>query len=96
MWHNYLDSIVEEVWARKQTPSPSIKNMIELIRLNGQPFLLNAMLIEQVEALPDSTITLMSGKKIVVRNEINEVKAIINSQFAKIGLIAVHKDVEGS
>nr|WP_144451066.1 flagellar FlbD family protein [Halalkalibacter nanhaiisediminis] len=70
--------------------------MIELIRLNGQPFLLNAMLIEQIEALPDTTITLMSGKKIVVRNEINEVKAIINSQFVKIGLIAVHKDVEGS
>ncbi|WP_367613672.1 flagellar FlbD family protein [Halalkalibacter nanhaiisediminis] len=73
-----------------------INIMIELIRLNGQPFLLNAMLIEQIEALPDTTITLMSGKKIVVRNEINEVKAIINSQFVKIGLIAVHKDVEGS
>lgn len=70
--------------------------MIELIRLNGQPFLLNAMLIEQIEAFPDTTITLLSGKKIVVRNDIDEVKTIVNSQFAKIGLIVVHKDVEGS
>lgn len=71
--------------------------MIELIRLNGQPFLLNATLIEQIEALPDTTITLQSGKKIVVRNDIEDVKARANEQFAKIGLLANRdRDVEGS
>ncbi|GAE36035.1 flagellar FlbD family protein [Halalkalibacter akibai] len=70
--------------------------MIELIRLNGQPFLLNALLIEQVEAFPDTTITLMNGKKIVVLNDIQEIKAIINDQYSEIGLIGVQRKVEGS
>ncbi|NEU29366.1 flagellar protein FlbD [bacterium LRH843] len=70
--------------------------MIELIRINGQPFLLNAMLIEQIEAFPDTTITLINGKKIVLQNDIHEVKNIVNEQFKKIGLIAVHKEAEGS
>lgn len=70
--------------------------MIELIRINGQPFLLNVLLIEQIEALPDTTITLLSGKKIVLRDPIDEVKEKVNEQFKQIGLIGVHKDVEGS
>ncbi|ARK30992.1 flagellar FlbD family protein [Halalkalibacter krulwichiae] len=70
--------------------------MIELIRLNGQPFLLNVMLIEQIESLPDTTITLVSGKKIVVRTEIEEVKKRINQQFLQIGLISMYKEVEES
>ncbi|WP_227935817.1 flagellar FlbD family protein [Alkalihalobacillus deserti] len=70
--------------------------MIELIRLNGQPFLLNVILIEQIEAFPDTTITLISGKKIVVRNNMKDIKAIINKQFTEIGLIGIHKEVEGS
>ncbi|GAE24260.1 flagellar protein FlbD [Halalkalibacter wakoensis JCM 9140] len=70
--------------------------MIELIRLNGKPFLLNALLIEQVEAFPDTTITLLSGKKIVVKNSIEEVQKLINVRFNQIGLIGIYKDVEGS
>ncbi|KHF39772.1 flagellar FlbD family protein [Halalkalibacter okhensis] len=70
--------------------------MIELIRLNGQPFLLNALLIEQIEAFPDTTITLLSGKKIVVQNSIEEIQTIINARFTQIGLIGIYKDAEGS
>ncbi|MDT8859019.1 flagellar FlbD family protein [Alkalihalobacillus sp. MEB130] len=68
--------------------------MIELIRLNGKPFLLNAMLIEQIEAFPDTTITLISGKKIVVRNSMDEIHRIINARFTQIGLIGIYKDTE--
>ncbi|WP_088105099.1 flagellar FlbD family protein [Halalkalibacter urbisdiaboli] len=70
--------------------------MIELIRLNGQPFLLNVLLIEQVEAFPDTTITLVSGKKIIVRNDVKEVLKLVNQRYRQIGLTAIHKDVEGS
>ncbi|MCL7746474.1 flagellar FlbD family protein [Halalkalibacter alkaliphilus] len=70
--------------------------MIELIRLNGQPFLLNALLIEQIEAFPDTTITLLSGKKIVIRNSMEEVQKLINARFTQIGLIGINKDAEGS
>lgn len=55
------------------------------------------MLIEQVESFPDTTITLTSGKKIVVRDDLEDVLNKINQRFQQIGLIATHlKDVEGS
>ncbi|WP_368504062.1 flagellar FlbD family protein [Alkalihalophilus sp. As8PL] len=70
--------------------------MIKLIRLNGQPFMLNALLIEQVEAFPDTTITLVNGKKIVVKDELEDVFKRINQCYKEIGLIASHTDLEGS
>lgn len=69
--------------------------MIELTRINGQTFLLNVLLIEQIEALPDTTITLINGKKIVLRDPIDDVKMRVNDLFKQIGLIGIHKDVEG-
>ncbi|WP_448531206.1 flagellar FlbD family protein [Pseudothermotoga sp.] len=47
--------------------------MIWLTRLKGQRFVLNAEMIETVEALPDTTITLFSGKKYIVQESVEEV-----------------------
>ncbi|HOO33527.1 MAG TPA: flagellar FlbD family protein [Thermotogota bacterium] len=47
--------------------------MIELTRFNGEPFILNAELIETVEALPDTIITLFNGRKYMVREKVEEV-----------------------
>jgi flagellar protein FlbD len=47
--------------------------MIELKRLNGVVFILNADLIEQIESTPDTVITLTTGNNIVVRNSVGEV-----------------------
>ena len=47
--------------------------MIRLTRLNGKPFVLNAELIETVDVTPDTILTLMNGKKIVVREGFEEV-----------------------
>lgn len=47
--------------------------MISLTRLNGQPFVLNALLIETVEATPDTLITLTTGKKYMVQEEVPQV-----------------------
>ncbi|MDN4073432.1 flagellar FlbD family protein [Fictibacillus terranigra] len=41
--------------------------MIMLTKLNGETFTLNAVFIEQVQSFPDTTITLTSGKKFVVK-----------------------------
>ncbi len=41
--------------------------MIELTRLNGTNFVLNAELIEQIESTPDTVITLTTGNNIVVK-----------------------------
>ncbi|MBE7559990.1 flagellar FlbD family protein [bacterium] len=43
--------------------------MIELSRLDGSKFYINAIHIETVEATPDTVITLFSGKKFVVREK---------------------------
>lgn len=40
--------------------------MVELTKLNGDAFYLNEDWIELVESLPDTTITLHSGNKVVV------------------------------
>ncbi len=68
--------------------------MIELTRINGKTFLLNVLLIEQVEALPDTTVTLINGKKIVLRDPIEDVEKKINDRLKEIGLIGIHKDVK--
>ncbi len=41
--------------------------MIALTRLNGQPFVVNAELIRTVEQLPDTTIKLINGDHLIVK-----------------------------
>ena len=47
--------------------------MIKLTRLDGNPFILNADLIRYVEQRPDTYVTLVSGERIVVREEMDRV-----------------------
>ena len=47
--------------------------MIELTRLDGEAFVLNADLIKYVEARPDTFITLVSNDRIVVSETPREV-----------------------
>jgi flagellar protein FlbD len=47
--------------------------MIKLTHLDGEVFLLNAELIEYVEARPDTFVTLTSGTRFVVREPMDEV-----------------------
>ncbi len=47
--------------------------MIVLHRLNDERFVLNAELIRTVEQRPDTTITLTTGERLVVREELDEV-----------------------
>lgn len=66
--------------------------MIELERLNGDKFYLNALLIEQIQSHPDTTITLTNGKKIVVKTEEEEVVKKIKQFYQEIGLYGMeHK-----
>jgi len=41
--------------------------VIELTRLNGQRFVLNAELIRTIEETPDTTITLTTGDRMLVK-----------------------------
>jgi len=51
--------------------------MISLIRLNGQPLMVNCDLIESIEATPDTVVTLTSGNKLIVRDSMEELQAKI-------------------
>ncbi len=43
--------------------------MIELTRLNGTSMMLNSDLIKTAEASPDTMLTLITGEKLIVREE---------------------------
>ena len=47
--------------------------MIQLTRLNGDEFVLNAELIRFVERRPDTYITLTTDERVVVRETMQEV-----------------------
>ena len=47
--------------------------MIKVTRLGGRPFYLNSDLIESLEAVPDTTIQLTAGKKVLVTEPPDEV-----------------------
>jgi flagellar protein FlbD len=49
--------------------------MITVTRFDHSDFILNADLIEIVESLPDTHITLVTGKKILVKQTADEVVA---------------------
>lgn len=61
--------------------------MIYLTRLNDKPFILNANWIEQIESLPDTTVTLTNGKKIVVKESVEEVQQRTVNFYKEIGLL---------
>lgn len=45
--------------------------MISTTRLNGKPLVINADLIRTVEENPDTTITLINGDRILVRDSMS-------------------------
>ncbi|MCX5789206.1 MAG: flagellar FlbD family protein [Elusimicrobia bacterium] len=58
--------------------------MIQLTRLNGTSFRVNAELIETVEACPDTVLSLATGNRIVVREKVDEVVARVIEYRKKV------------
>lgn len=59
--------------------------MIEVTRLNGVLYYVNPHQIEYIEANPDTTLTMLSGKRLVVREDYQSVLARIVEYRRKIG-----------
>jgi flagellar protein FlbD len=51
--------------------------MIDLTRLNGHRLVLNCDLIRFVEPAPDTTITLVTGEKLIVRETCDQLIALM-------------------
>jgi len=47
--------------------------MIKVNRLDGSVIVLNGLLIESVESTPDTIVTLTTGKKIMVKQGVDDV-----------------------
>lgn len=58
--------------------------MIALRRLNNQPIMVNADLIESLESTPDTVVTLTSGNKLIVRDRMEEIQEKIIEYKRKI------------
>lgn len=53
--------------------------MIKVTRLNGKEFVINTDIIEFIESTPDTVITTTAGKKVIVKEDVDEViEKVIN------------------
>ncbi|NQX46181.1 flagellar FlbD family protein [Paenibacillus tritici] len=59
--------------------------MISVTRLNGTAMWLNALLVEMVEESPDTYITLVTGKRLIVLEKADEVISKIKEYNRDIG-----------
>jgi flagellar protein FlbD len=69
--------------------------MINLTKLNGQSFTLNAIYIEEIQSFPDTTITLTNGHKFLVKESEKEVARLVTDYFKLINLLGTDKTMEG-
>lgn len=51
--------------------------MIDVTRMNDSVFTINAELIESIDEVPDTVITLTTGKKIIVKESRQKVKSLV-------------------
>ena len=58
--------------------------MIDVTKMNGKMFTINAELIESVEEVPDTVITLTTGKKIIVKESRQKVKSLVKLYKSEI------------
>lgn len=64
--------------------------MIELTQLSGKVFWVNPHQIETAESTPDTTLHMLSGNRIVVREDIPTLLARIAEYRRSIGSFAEH------
>ncbi|MCH5288604.1 MAG: flagellar FlbD family protein [Treponema sp.] len=60
--------------------------MISVTRLDGKSYWLNPHMIESMERTPDLTVSLLSGKKVVVRDDPETVIQKIIAYRREIGI----------
>lgn len=64
--------------------------MIMVHRLKGEPMYLNSDLVEYIESTPDTVITLLDGRRIVVQDDADEVVDRVR-QFRAAVLVAAQE-----
>ena len=60
--------------------------MIHVTRLNHEEFIVNSDLIETIEVTPDTVLTLTTGKKLMVRESVNEIVDRVMDYRERVGI----------
>ncbi len=60
--------------------------MIQVHKLNGKDIIINCDLIETIEATPDTTITLTTGKLLIAQESVEEIRARVIEYKRKLYL----------
>jgi flagellar protein FlbD len=58
--------------------------MIKVTRLDGIEYYVNPHQIESIEINPDTTLVMLSGKHLIVRDEVDDVLAKIEAYHRRI------------
>jgi len=66
--------------------------VINVTRLNGKGFTINAIYIETIESFPDTTITLTNGRKYVVKESKDEVLQLVTRFYQTINLLGLQME----
>jgi flagellar protein FlbD len=61
--------------------------LIKVTRFNGSKFVINCEWIETVESTPDTVITLVSGKKYIVTEPVDQVISLVVEYKQKAGFM---------
>ena len=70
--------------------------MIEVTRINGEPIVVNAGLIEFIESTPDTVISLATGRKLMVRESVTEIIDRAVAYHRRIGRVPVIPTLDGA
>jgi flagellar protein FlbD len=60
--------------------------MIQVTRLDGKEYFINPHQIESIEVRPDTTLQMLSGKHVIVREPVSEILGRIIAYRRKIGI----------
>lgn len=61
--------------------------MVIVTRMDGSHLILNAVMIESVESTPDTVITMMSGRKFVIKETAADLVEHATVYYRRVGLI---------
>ena len=64
--------------------------MVEVTKLNGSTVLVNAELIESVEETPDTVLSFVTGKKLIVKESRQEIKNLVILYKREIAASGLH------
>jgi len=61
--------------------------VISVTRLNGKEITVNALIIETIEETPDTMLTLITGKKIMVLETVPNVVSLVKIYLQEVGFV---------